>query len=96
MARHFPHSKYRMFEPKRASYNRIVGALVSYIGIIGNIGAFSGLAVILRDKTVILQEKNSYIAGKKQLYCGGKKLYCGKAKLYDTMMSTENKSIRLV
>ena len=57
MARHFPHSKDRMIGPKGASYNRIVGPLVSYIGIIGNIGAFSGLRDILRDITVILQEK---------------------------------------
>ena len=35
----------RRFGPKRASYIRIIGGNVSYIGFIGNIGGLSGLGL---------------------------------------------------
>ena len=39
----FSQTKYRRFWPKRGSYIRDIGGFVSYIGVIGNIGALAGL-----------------------------------------------------
>ena len=43
MASPFSQTKYRRFWPKRGSYIWIIGGFVSYIGLIGNIGALAGL-----------------------------------------------------